>query len=230
MRPPSSSKPRSPTTDAIQSAGPAHAAQALLPRTTPSPRLASPGRGLLRRPGADGASAPFGQQRSRPRAPGRSPSGERRGRATTPRALAPAIGRAGPSVRSAMIENRTAAEVRLPAPSLRRRGRDVHRHDSRGRGRDPSPCSSGCSPAAPTRCRSRRPRFSSSRPPSTTWCPRPRSSTAPHRRRATSLVVCPRNDLAVARTWPNGSSNGDSGPNRRNASQIKRQLVQGTHH
>ena len=44
------------------------------------------------------------------------------------------------------------------------------------------------------------------------------------------LVVCPRNDLAVARTWPNGSSNGDSGPNRRNASQIKRQLVQGTHH
>ena len=57
MRPPSSSKPRSPTTDAIQSAGPAHAAQALLPRTTPSPRLASPGRGLLRRPGADGASA-----------------------------------------------------------------------------------------------------------------------------------------------------------------------------
>ena len=42
------------------------------------------------------------------------------------------------------------------------------------------------------------------------------------------LVVCPRNDLAVARTWPNGSSNGDSGPNRRNASQIKRQLVQGT--
>ena len=32
------------------------------------------------------------------------------------------------------------------------------------------------------------------------------------------LVVCPRNDLAVARTWPNGSSNGDSGPNRRNAS------------
>ena len=36
-------------------------------------------------------------------------------------------------------------------------------------------------------------------------------------------------DLAVARTWPNGSSNGDSGPNRRNASQIKRQLVQGTH-
>ena len=58
MRPPSSSKPRSPTTDAIQSAGPAHAAQALLPRTTPSPRLASPGRGLLRRPGANGASAP----------------------------------------------------------------------------------------------------------------------------------------------------------------------------
>ena len=44
------------------------------------------------------------------------------------------------------------------------------------------------------------------------------------------LVVCPRNDLAVARTSPNGSSNGDSGPNRRNASQIKRQLVQGTHH
>ena len=58
MRPPSSSKPRSPTTDAIQLQGPAHAAQALLPRTTPSPRLASPGRGLLRRPGADGASAP----------------------------------------------------------------------------------------------------------------------------------------------------------------------------
>ena len=58
MRPPSSSKPRSPTTDAIQSVGPAHAAQALLPRTTPSPRLASPGRGLLRRPGADGAEAP----------------------------------------------------------------------------------------------------------------------------------------------------------------------------
>ncbi len=45
-----------------------------------------------------------------------------------------------------------------------------------------------------------------------------------------TLVVCPRNDLAVARTSPNGSSNGDSGPNRRNASQIKRQLVQGTHH
>ena len=58
MRPPSSSKPRSPTTDAIQPAGPAHAAQALLPRTTPSPRLASPGRGLLRRPGADGATTP----------------------------------------------------------------------------------------------------------------------------------------------------------------------------
>ena len=33
-------------------------------------------------------------------------------------------------------------------------------------------------------------------------------------------MVCPRNDLAVARTSPNGSSNGDSGPNRRNASQI----------
>ena len=48
--------------------------------------------------------------------------------------------------------------------------------------------------------------------------------------RDTPLVVCPRNDLAVARTSPNGSSNGDSGPNRRNASQIKRQLVQGTHH
>ena len=47
---------------------------------------------------------------------------------------------------------------------------------------------------------------------------------------AAALVVCPRNDLAVARTSPNGSSNGDSGPNRRNASQIKRQLVQGTHH
>ena len=45
-----------------------------------------------------------------------------------------------------------------------------------------------------------------------------------------TLVVCPRNDLAVARTSPNGSSNGDSGPNRRNASQIKCQLVQGTHH
>ena len=44
------------------------------------------------------------------------------------------------------------------------------------------------------------------------------------------LVVCPRNDLAVARTWPNGSSNGDSGPNRRNASQINRQLVQETYH
>ena len=48
--------------------------------------------------------------------------------------------------------------------------------------------------------------------------------------REEALVVCPRNDLAVARTSPNGSSNGDSGPNRRNASQIKRQLVQGTHH
>ena len=44
------------------------------------------------------------------------------------------------------------------------------------------------------------------------------------------LVVCPRNDLAVARVWPNGSSNGDFRPNRRNASKIKRQLVQGTHH
>ena len=44
------------------------------------------------------------------------------------------------------------------------------------------------------------------------------------------LVVCPRNDLAVARMWPNGSSNGDSGPNRRNAPEIKRQLVQETHH
>ena len=45
-----------------------------------------------------------------------------------------------------------------------------------------------------------------------------------------ALVVCPRNDLAVARMWPNGSSNGDSGPNRRNAPDIKRQLVQETHH
>ena len=44
------------------------------------------------------------------------------------------------------------------------------------------------------------------------------------------LVVCPRNDLAVARMWTNGSSNGDSGPNRRNAPDIKRQLVQETHH
>ena len=31
--------------------------------------------------------------------------------------------------------------------------------------------------------------------------------------------VCPRNDLAVARTWPNGSSHGDSGPNRENVDQ-----------
>ena len=76
MRPPSSSKPRSPTTDAIQSAGPAHAAQALLPRTTPSPRLASPGRGLLRRPGADGASAPSPTSLGRGGSPGRSASGD----------------------------------------------------------------------------------------------------------------------------------------------------------
>ena len=34
-----------------------------MPRTTPSPRLASPGRGLLRRPGADGASARALRQR-----------------------------------------------------------------------------------------------------------------------------------------------------------------------
>ena len=44
------------------------------------------------------------------------------------------------------------------------------------------------------------------------------------------LVVCPRNNLAIARMWPNGSSNGDSGPNRRNAPEINRQLVQETHH
>ena len=49
-------------------------------------------------------------------------------------------------------------------------------------------------------------------------------------RESMTLVVCPRNDLAVARVWPNGSSNADFGPNRRNASKIKRQLVQGTHH
>ena len=49
-------------------------------------------------------------------------------------------------------------------------------------------------------------------------------------RESMTLVVCPRNDLAVARMWPNGSSNGDSGPNRRNAPDIKRQLVQETHH
>ena len=45
-----------------------------------------------------------------------------------------------------------------------------------------------------------------------------------------ALVVCPRNNLAIARMWPNGSSNGDSGPNRRNAPEINRQLVQETHH
>ena len=44
-----------------------------------------------------------------------------------------------------------------------------------------------------------------------------------------TLVVCPRNNLAIARMWPSGSSNGDSGPNRRNAPEINRQLVQETH-
>ena len=55
---------------------------------------------------------------------------------------------------------------------------------------------------------------------------------APARRRGASRppVVCPRNNLAIARMWPNGSSNGDSGPNRRNAPEINRQLVQETHH
>ena len=96
MRPPSSSKPRSPTTDAIQLQGWRTAAQALLPRTTPSPRLASPGRGLVppagggrrvchgapatsapvdhaSRTGADGAEAPVAvgggipRERVRPR-------------------------------------------------------------------------------------------------------------------------------------------------------------------
>ena len=65
MRPPSSSKPRSPTTDAIQLQGRRTRQQALLPRTTPSPRLASPGRGLLRRPGADGATSPRSGSRGR---------------------------------------------------------------------------------------------------------------------------------------------------------------------
>ena len=45
---------------------------------------------------------------------------------------------------------------------------------------------------------------------------------------APSLVVCPRNDLAVARTWPNGSSNGDSGPNspwRKSPAAFKRRCI-----
>ena len=142
--------------------------------------------------GADGASAPFGQEWSRPPRP-RQLAVRRAPRTSngSVRVIAPASGRAGTGVRSAMIENCTAAAVGLPALSLRCRGRDVHRHGSRGRGRDPSPCSSRCSPAAPTRYRSRRPRSSSSRRPSTTWCPRPRSSTARHRRRATSRASLP---------------------------------------
>ena len=89
------------------------------------------------------------------RPPGRdsSASGERHGTSNSSvLVIAPASGRAGTGVRSARLENCTASSVGLPALSQRCHGRDVHRHGSRGRGRDPSPCSSRCSPAAPTRC------------------------------------------------------------------------------
>ena len=62
------------------------------------------------------------------------------------------------------------------------------------------------------------------------WTRKARGKTVGLKLTEDELVVCPRNDLAVARVWPNGSSNADFGPNRRNASKIKRQLVQGTHH
>ena len=93
-------------------------------------------------------------------APGRvsSPSaGKRRRPAAAARARARRLpAEPAPASGPRRSRNCTAATLGFAGAVLRRPGRDVHRHGARGRGRDRRGDSSRCSPAAPTRYRSRR--------------------------------------------------------------------------
>ena len=132
------------------------------PRATAGHVLAPAGRGT-------GASTAGGRPRRGPppwrrtgrdrgfrrrRAAVSSPSvGERRRPATAARARARrSRAGAGSGVRSATIENCTAARARVAARVRRGPGGDGHRHGACGRGRARRHVASRCSPAAPTRC------------------------------------------------------------------------------